>query len=107
MHSRQGRMKSQVVLAGFLAACEGHDNHDNCRKYSKHTCNELQEVAQFNVYFYYPRSNIEEYIGQVRGLSNCQSHAGAFAAEKDLLADGWDYICCLKSKENQCSERHK
>ena len=93
-----------LLLAGIVGGCEPDDR---CRKYSIHTCEELQKIAQFNVHFYYPQSNQEEYLGQVRGLSNCQSRAGSFSIEKQLQTARWDYICCLKTEKSRCAERHK
>ena len=101
---------SVIVIAAFLAGLAGACDRgvaDSCRKYSVYTCDELQKIAPFNVYFYYPRTNEEKYLGQVQGLPNCQDRAGTFAFEKKMHSDEWNYICCIETKKSQCAEKHK
>jgi hypothetical protein len=66
------------------------------------------ERADFNAYFYYPNNGREEFLGQVRGLSACQSAASAKAASLNMnRSSGWSYICCKKTSSSNCESKHK
>ena len=66
------------------------------------------ERANFNAYFYYPDNGREEFLGLVRGLSACQSAAGARAASLNMSrSTGWSYICCKKTSSSSCETKHK
>lgn len=64
------------------------------------------ENADFNAYFYFPDGR-EESLGQVRGLSACQSAANARAASLDMLGSDWSYICCKKTSSSECESKHR
>ncbi len=71
-------------------------------------CQEDLEKASFNAYFYYPTSNKEEYLGEVRGLSGCQRIANAKAASLNMTrSTGWSYICCKKTSKSSCESKHR
>ncbi len=66
------------------------------------------EKADFNAYFYYPDNNREEFLGLVRGLSACQSAAGARASSLNMTrSTGWSYICCKKTSSSSCESKHR
>ena len=91
------------LKAGILDSLFGKDS---CRSYSDYTCKQL-ENSSYNVYFFYP-DNSEDYIGVSRSLSNCNSMAVTHANRKNLKrSDGWGYICCLKTKNSECAEKHR
>lgn len=64
------------------------------------------ETADFNAYFYFPDGR-EEHLGEVRGLSACQSAANARAASLDMLEADWSYICCRKTSNSECESKHR
>ena len=72
-------------------------------------CNEENlERTDFNVYFYYPRGDREEYLGVVNGISSCQRAAGARASSLQMTSStGWSYICCKKTASSNCVSKHK
>lgn len=95
---------SRIILVLMFFAISACD--DECNEYSDFNCEEI-EAADYNVYFYYP-SEKEEYIGQVSTLSSCGATAYDFAYSKDLSDnDGWSYICCMKTEESSCYEKHR
>lgn len=71
------------------------------------------EKADFNVYFYYPKSsgeNVphEEFLGLVTGLSSCQRASSSKAASLNMSrSSGWGYICCKKTSTSNCESKHK
>ena len=66
------------------------------------------EDSTFNVYFYFP-DNREYYLGQVRGLSQCQARSWDYANQKSNgdTSFNWSYICCLQTSTSSCAETHK
>jgi hypothetical protein len=95
------RAISGLVLLLAISACD-----DECSEYSDFNCEEI-EAADYNVYFYYP-SEREKYIGQVSTLSSCGETAYDYAYSKSLSDnDGWSYICCMKTEESSCYEKHR
>ena len=86
----------------LLISCDS----DSCREYSDYTCKEL-ENSNYNVYFYFPNDD-EIYLGVSDSLSGCGNAAYNYANSKKLKnSDNWDYICCLKTKDSQCAEKHR
>jgi hypothetical protein len=81
-----------LIAAAMLPACE----------------DENMSSKTFNVFFYYPSTMREEYLGEVRGLSQCGASASARAAALEMNRDaGWSYICCLKTASSSCAEKHR
>lgn len=84
---------------------------DECRKYSDYTCEQLQRQP-YNVYYYDVANESGEernlFAGQVVGLEACGLAASSFAS---LMADrrqgDWSYVCCLKTDESGCAEKHR
>ena len=65
-------------------------------------------TATFNVYFWYPNNSNEQYLGTAKGLDQCGATASNHATSKNLSrADGWSYICCLKTSSSECAEKHR
>lgn len=81
-------MLSVVAIIG-LAACE----------------RDLEEVP-FHGYFYTPGDR-EVYLGLLHGLSACQIAAHSKAEELNMKDANWSYICCLKTNDSDCAEKHK
>jgi len=70
-------------------------------------CSENLESSEFNAYFYYPDDR-EVHLGVVRGISECQSAASAYAASKGFTrSDRWDYICCRRTSSSECATKHR
>lgn len=84
---------------------------DDCRKYSDYTCEQLKRQT-YNVYYYdVPKEAGEErnlFAGQVVGLEACGLAASSFAS---LMVDerqgDWSYVCCLKTDDSGCAEKHR
>jgi hypothetical protein len=67
------------------------------------------ENVQMNVY-YYRSSDLSNslYIGQAKGLSNCQATANRTAQiENRRSGDGWSYICCTIENGSACHRKLK
>ncbi len=91
------------LMAGILDSLFGRDR---CKSYSDYTCKQL-ENSRYNVYFFFP-DNSENYLGVSHSLSHCNSMAVTFANRKNIKrSDGWGYICCLKTKNSECAEKHR
>lgn len=90
-----------VAVSFVLAGCG-----DSCSSYSEFSCSQIDK-ATYNVYFYYP-SDVENYLGRVKGLAQCGSTARGYAASKSLLgSSGWGYVCCMEAKGSSCYEKHR
>ncbi len=90
-----------IAMASFmLSAC------DSCRDYSDYSCNQL-EKADYNVYFYFLDRDKERYLGTSQGLLQCGEIAQQYAREKELEGAEWSYVCCLKTKNSSCAEKHR
>ena len=65
-------------------------------------------TATFNVYFWYPNNSNEQYLGTAKGLDQCGAIASNHAGSKNLSkTDGWSYICCFKTSNSECAEKHR
>src|SRR5262245_12189210 len=97
-----------VVVLAVLATCgyDAWDSSDRCRSYSRFRCSQL-ESQTYNVYFWYPNNERENYLGQAKGLSGCGSVAHSHALQKQVHATNWSYICCLKTSDSSCAEKHR
>lgn len=62
------------------------------------------ENVQINVYFYYPNGK-EVYLGEVKGVSQCQKTASSFAYIEKQKQSNWDYLCCTIRKGSSCYEK--
>jgi hypothetical protein len=64
--------------------------------------------AVYNAYFYFPEGNKEYYLGIAQGLNQCGAMAHSYANSNNLdSSSGWGYICCLKTKDSECAEKHR
>lgn len=95
------------LLAVLLAAAIAITGcGDECREYSAHSCKQL-EKATYNTWFRFPDGR-DYYLGVAEGLGNCGDIARAFASSKHLYGNSdWSYICCLKTKDSECAEKHR
>jgi hypothetical protein len=92
-----------IFLCFTLSSC----SQDECLEYSKYTCKQLEQ-ATYNVLFYFPNNDKEYYLGESIGLSSCEDIANSYADEKNLTSNSeWSYLCCLKTKDSECEEKHK
>ena len=66
------------------------------------------ENVQMNVY-YYRSSDLSNslYLGQAKGLSNCQATANRTAQIENRRSDGWSYICCTIENGSACYRKLK
>lgn len=101
---------SAVLTAVALSAAAVGCSSDSCREYSKYSCAELEEQT-YNVLVYPPDngSDAREYFaGETVGLHACGSVAHGYA-ETHHFADSseWSYICCLRTDESACAEKHR
>jgi hypothetical protein len=80
---------------------------DACSDYSNYSCKEI-DAATYNVHFAYPDSDRDYFLGTVKGLESCGATAYDHAASKGLRDDsGWSYICCMKTSDSECEEKHR
>lgn len=97
MRSARLLVAAAVIVCG-LSAC-GDDVH------------EPTESDRFNAYFYYPSGSDpggEVYLGEMTGISACQSTARSFATSKNMTSrTGWSYICCRIANGSSCYDKHK
>jgi hypothetical protein len=110
-------MRSFLLLSMICLVVSGCNQGDisssNCLEYgSKYSCDYVKNQAIYNVLFYFPPngSNSKEYhLGAVKGLEQCQSLARSYATQKSggSTKYGWSYICCLKTKDSYCEEKHR
>lgn len=102
-------MKNLIKIIGciFLCCILSSCSQDECREYSKYTCKQLEQ-ATYNVFFYFPKNDKEYYLGIATGLSECGSVAYSYANEKKLTNNSdWTYLCCIKTKDSECEEKHR
>lgn len=70
-------------------------------------CERDKEKNDYNVYFYYPDGR-EIYLGETKGLSYCGDLAWDTAYQLKLDNNpNWSYICCWKTKNSECKEKHR
>ena len=95
-----------LILFGVVIFYLFGGNSDSCKQYSDYSCKEL-EASNYNVYFYFPDDR-EKYLGVSNSLSQCNSMSVNYANQKNISrSDGWGYICCLKTKNSECAEKHR
>lgn len=72
-------------------------------------CGDNVETASYNVLFWFPGNNNQEYhLGVANGLSACGAIAHSYAQSKNLArGDGWSYVCCMKTANSECAEKHR
>ena len=87
-----------LILVAALAGCG-----DECTKYSDYNCRQLAK-ADYNVYVYLHGD--ERYAGVATGLDDCADLADEFSSRDDDRGD-WNYVCCLKTDESSCAEKHR
>ena len=76
------------------------------------SCDDKVSATETNVYnSYFIQYEPEEkklYVGTVTGLSSCKYIVSDYYAKRRKFIDGsWDYMCCLKTKRSNCSEKHR
>lgn len=96
-----------VGLAALTSGCA----QDSCKKYSKFTCEQLK-TKTYNVYYYdkpYESTTQREiYLGSAVGLASCGSAAWAASeAYREERQGEWSYICCLRTNDSSCAEKHR
>jgi len=65
-------------------------------------------TATFNVYFWFPNNPDQQYLGESKGLDQCGAIASNYATSNGLGGkDSWTYICCLKTTQSECAEKHR
>lgn len=94
-----------LLLVVAFAACSC-DARDSCRSYSSYTCEQL-EKQHYNVYFFSVDDKKDYALGVANSLSGCQQVAHAFAYNKGFQSREWSYICCLKTANSECAEKHR
>ncbi len=98
--------ESNNIFSNISESAKQIVGSDDCRSYSDFTCNQL-ENSNYNVYFWFPNSNKEYFLGQSYSLSMCGSMARNYAYEKNVSNKNWDYICCLEANGSSCAEKHR
>ena len=96
-----------LCVAVVLPACA----RDECRSYSRFTCDQL-ERQRYNVFYYdVPHGEPQQqevFAGQVVGLKACGMAASSTATLRvDEREGDWSYVCCLQTDESSCAEKHR
>lgn len=99
--------KIPLLIFSFVATIVLLGCGDSCNEYSALNCKQL-EKATYNAYFYFPDGNKEYSLGVARGLNQCNAMAHDYARSKQFSKNsGWSYVCCLKTKDSECAEKHR
>lgn len=101
--ARMGLMT--VVIAGLClmqVGCIG-----NCTDPpSEFSCKDLEE-KDHNVYLTFADKNNGKLLGVTKGVAACRSMAYKYANSINLSKEsGWSYICCTKTADSDCAEKH-
>lgn len=75
-------------------------------------CDEPQqkpsESNTYNVYLYHGKNVSEQkYLGQVVGISRCQTAVHTEAAKMKLKGHSYSYACCWVNAGEACYQKHK
>lgn len=71
------------------------------------------ETYSYNAFFVYPPGHPKAekgpvYVGTVTGLSSCKYvTSDYYTKRRKFIGDGWDYICCHRTEENECEAQHR
>jgi hypothetical protein len=101
-----------IYVALTLIGC-GESQIDGCKEYaSKYSCDYVENQATYNIYFYFSANGSkskEYYLGTAKGLRQCGIQARSYALQKanGSINYDWSYICCMKTKESSCEEKHR
>lgn len=101
--AKKGLMTTLVV--GFClmqAAC-----FDSCTDpKSAFSCKELEE-KDHNVYLTFEDKNNGKLLGVTKGVVQCRNMAYKYANSINLTKEtGWSYLCCTKTADSECAEKH-
>jgi cold shock CspA family protein len=72
-------LSSKRTAEWSAAACD----EDECRKYSKFTCEQLERQT-YVAWFFFPSQDKEYNLGYVKGLKECQATAIRYANSKNM-----------------------
>lgn len=97
-------MNKPQALAAISAAVALYGCGDSCTEYSEYNCKQLAE-ATYNVYVTLPGGR-ERFAGEAVGLDGCEDIADELSSQEEDRS-GWSYICCLKTEESSCAEKHR
>lgn len=75
-------------------------------------CDKKKDATETNTYsafFVHPKPDKKIiYVGTVKGLSSCKYIVSDYYSKRRKFIKGeWDYICCLKTADNECAEKHR
>jgi hypothetical protein len=70
---------------------------------------DVTETNSYNSFFVFPKPDERiVYVGTVKGLSSCKYAVSDYYSKRRKFVKGqWDYICCLKTADNECAEKHR
>ena len=70
---------------------------------------DVTETNNYNAFFVYPEPDAKKaYVGTVVGLSSCKYVVSNYYTKRRKYIKGeWDYICCLKTEDHDCAEKHR
>lgn len=100
-------MKTTVIIILCFGCLSLIGCKDECSSYSGYSCEEIQQ-ATYNTYFYFPDSDKEYFLGVSNGLDECGSLASEYASSEGMGNNtDWSYICCMKTEDSECKEKHR
>jgi asparagine N-glycosylation enzyme membrane subunit Stt3 len=95
-----------LIFIGIAVWFFWYKPFDECRDYSNFNCDQI-ENADYNVWIYPDNSDNKSYnIGTSSSLSQCSDIANSYAYKKNLDY-GWGYVCCMKTEDSECYEKHR
>jgi len=92
-----------IVASIVLQGCG-----DECSSYSNYSCKQIEQ-AEYNVWVYLPSrkdSEKNQFIGTTTGLKSCGAAAYSYASNASSSGN-WSYVCCMKTKDSDCAEKHR
>jgi hypothetical protein len=92
-----------LALAGFMqAGC-----NDRCTDpTSAFSCKDLEE-KDHAVFLTFADKNNGKLLGVTKGVAACRSMAYKHANSINLTKEsGWSYVCCTKTADSECAEKH-
>lgn len=102
--AKKGLMTALVISFCLLqTACLDSKCTDPTSAFS---CKDLEE-KDHNVYLTFADKNNGKLLGVTKGVAACRNMAYKHANSINLSKEsGWSYVCCTKTADSECAEKH-
>ena len=100
---RKGLMTALALFFCLMqVAC--NDTCDDLK--SAFSCKDLEE-KDHAVFLTFADKNNGKLLGVTKGVVACRTMAYKYATSINLTKEsGWSYLCCTKTAESDCAEKH-